>query len=97
MRPPVIHSPQPLNEWVQSIHADVKFVLHHRTDETLVEPIKVESMAALIGPEGGLSHDEIVFAQQQSFKALKLGPRVLRTETAPVVLLSYAQSRWGDM
>jgi 16S rRNA (uracil1498-N3)-methyltransferase len=53
-------------------------------------------VALLIGPEGGLSEAEISLAEQQGFAPLTLGPRVLRTETAPITALSILQYRWGD-
>jgi 16S rRNA (uracil1498-N3)-methyltransferase len=51
----------------------------------------------LVGPEGGLSDAEIPAAQGAGFTGLRLGPRVLRTETAAVVALSLLQARWGDL
>ena len=51
----------------------------------------------LIGPEGGLDEAERVAARAAGFRAVRLGPRVLRTETAGVVALSVLQSRWGDL
>ena len=55
------------------------------------------SVALLIGPEGGLDEGEIEAAEAANFEALRLGPRVLRTETAPLAALAIVQSRWGDM
>jgi 16S rRNA (uracil1498-N3)-methyltransferase len=57
-------------------------------------PTKVE---LLIGPEGGLDDDELVAAQKAGFMPVRLGPRVLRTETAAVVALSVLQALWGDL
>ena len=54
------------------------------------------SLAFLIGPEGGLSDDEVERARAAGFHPARLGPRVLRTETAPVVALAVAQQLWGD-
>ena len=54
------------------------------------------SLAFLIGPEGGLADSEVSQAQAAGFLGARLGPRVLRTETAPVVALSVAQQLWGD-
>jgi 16S rRNA (uracil1498-N3)-methyltransferase len=53
-------------------------------------------LAFLIGPEGGLTDSEVEAAQGAGFHAARLGPRVLRTETAPVVALAVAQQLWGD-
>ena len=44
-----------------------------------------------------LSEEEIDRAEQAGFKSVALGPRVLRTETAPVVALSVLQHLWGDL
>ena len=54
------------------------------------------ALAFLIGPEGGLTDKEIEQAQAAGFQPARLGPRVLRTETAPVVALAVAQQLWGD-
>lgn len=51
----------------------------------------------LVGPEGGLSDDEVTMARTSGMRALQLGPRVLRTETAGLAALTALQVRWGDM
>ncbi|MES9942850.1 MAG: RsmE family RNA methyltransferase [Candidatus Thiodiazotropha sp. 6PLUC1] len=50
----------------------------------------------LIGPEGGLSDGEWDQALQQEFPGLRLGPRILRTETAPLASIAAIQTLWGD-
>jgi 16S rRNA (uracil1498-N3)-methyltransferase len=50
----------------------------------------------LIGPEGGLSPDELAAAQRAGFRTARLGPRVLRTETAGVAALAAMNALWGD-
>ena len=55
------------------------------------------NIALLIGPEGGLSDTEIERATEASYQPLAIGPRVLRTETAPLAAISIIQSVWGDM
>jgi 16S rRNA (uracil1498-N3)-methyltransferase len=54
-------------------------------------------ITALIGPEGGLSDHELERARRAGFTAVRLGPRVLRTETAAVAALVAIQVRWGDL
>jgi 16S rRNA (uracil1498-N3)-methyltransferase len=54
-------------------------------------------VAVLIGPEGGLSDDEVMLAKQSGFTAIQFGPRILRTETAAVASLAVMQSLWGDL
>lgn len=92
---PVIHPPQGLGDWLQQADAELKLVLHP-VAEPLQSHAKPASLAFLIGPEGGLSDAEVQQAKTQGFHAARLGPRVLRTETAPVVALSLAQQLWGD-
>lgn len=54
-------------------------------------------ISLLIGPEGGLAAQEIALAQTHGFQSLRLGPRILRTETAPLCALSILQARFGDL
>ena len=58
---------------------------------------RVESLLLLIGPEGGLSADEVAEAVRNGFQSIGLGKRMLRTETAAVAALSLVQFLWGDM
>lgn len=92
---PVIHPPLSLADWLQQTCAELKLVLHPEA-QALTSHNKPASLAFLIGPEGGLSDSEVAQAQSSGFQAARLGPRVLRTETAPVVALSVAQQLWGD-
>ena len=50
----------------------------------------------LVGPEGGLSERELDLALSKGFVPVGLGPRVLRTETAPLATLAAIQALWGD-
>ena len=52
--------------------------------------------AGIVGPEGGLSPTETELAAGKGFVAVRLGPRVLRTETAALAALAAIQFRWGD-
>jgi 16S rRNA (uracil1498-N3)-methyltransferase len=85
-------------DWLPSCNQRLKLVLHHRTEKRLGEMANADnSIALLVGPEGGLSEVEIDHAMAASFQPLALGPRVLRTETAPLAAISIIQSVWGDM
>ncbi len=92
---PVIHAPASLDDWQRQVQAELKLVLHP-VAEPLASHARPSSLAFLIGPEGGLSDAEVEQAKHHGFHAARLGPRVLRTETAPVVALSVAQQLWGD-
>ncbi len=50
----------------------------------------------LVGAEGGLDPQEVIAARQAGFTAVRLGPRVLRTETAGLAALAALQTLWGD-
>jgi 16S rRNA (uracil1498-N3)-methyltransferase len=93
---PELAEPTLLDDWLSTCHADLKFVLHHRDNQGLAQAKTAASVALLIGPEGGLSESEITQARAQAFLPLTLGPRVLRTETAPVAAISLVQYVWGD-
>lgn len=93
---PIVRPPQTLASFLSHSQQDLKLVLHHRSDKKLQDYCQPQSSCFLIGPEGGLSENEIRQAEQQGFNALTLGPRVLRTETAPIAALSLAQYLWGD-
>lgn len=94
-RVPVIHPPMLLADWIKQVPAELKLVLHP-VAQPWASHTKPATLAFLIGPEGGLSDAEVEQAKAGGFHAARLGPRVLRTETAPVVALAVAQQLWGD-
>ena len=93
---PELTEPKLFSEWLSECDAELKFVLHHRDNQGLPHEKSPQSVALLIGPEGGLTDDEIAQAFAHQFSPLTLGPRVLRTETAPVAAISVVQYLWGD-
>jgi 16S rRNA (uracil1498-N3)-methyltransferase len=95
-RIPKIHEPMPLTEWIQKADADLKLVLAPAVHGTLAQN-SIQSVALLIGPEGGLSETEIAAAKTAGFQPWQLGPRVFRTETAPVAALALLQAKFGDL
>ncbi|WP_461520980.1 16S rRNA (uracil(1498)-N(3))-methyltransferase [Porticoccus sp.] len=97
-RLPILHEPIAMTQWLPQVKADQKLVLHHRSEQTLsqLRNQRADSAALLVGPEGGLSEREITAALKANFEPLRLGPRVFRTETVPVVAISILQSLWGD-
>ncbi|MBA1273660.1 16S rRNA (uracil(1498)-N(3))-methyltransferase [Stutzerimonas azotifigens] len=92
---PQIQAPVSLEDWLQRTEADLKLLLHP-VAEPLGSHARPSTLALLIGPEGGITDGEIERARACGFQPARLGPRVLRTETAPVVALSVAQQLWGD-
>jgi 16S rRNA (uracil1498-N3)-methyltransferase len=63
---------------------------------TLPLPLPGERIELLIGAEGGLAPEEMQAAVQAGFVGIRLGPRILRTETAGLAALAAMQSLWGD-
>ncbi len=87
-----------LDEWLARLEASLKLVLDpmaRHSFNTLPQPER--DVALLIGPEGGLSDNEISRALAAGFYGLRLGPRILRTETAGLTSLSLIQQRCGDL
>jgi len=56
-----------------------------------------DPITLLVGPEGGLEADELALAQAAGFRGLRLGPRILRTETASTVGITVLQMLYGDL
>ena len=56
-----------------------------------------EELFVLIGPEGGFSQDEVSFIQQQGGQTVTIGPRILRTETAGMAVLTMILYQLGDL
>lgn len=96
---PIINPVRSLSDFLAEPLADnvLALVLHHRDTQDLksIHP-QPTNVTLLIGPEGGLSTEEIEMAKNTGYKACTLGPRVFRTETAPVAALAVLQWLWGD-
>ena len=93
---PEIAVPTTLSQWLSNVEADCKLVLDPDATPNALHD-QPTSIALLIGPEGGLTPSELTLASETGFSAIRLGPRVLRTETAPLVALSVLGARWGDI
>ncbi|GEA66141.1 ribosomal RNA small subunit methyltransferase E [Acinetobacter pittii] len=92
---PEVLAPISLHEWLSSSQLpQSKFVLAPEKEQKDVLAGIQSELALLIGPEGGLSENEINQANQAGFMNWCIGDRVLRTETAPVVALSILNYRF---
>ena len=95
---PIIHKATSINTYLENCNAAIKFILHPSAPLTFRKiQWDTNSIALLIGPEGGLNQNEIINAEQHLFKAISLGPRILRTETAAIAALSVLQAMCGDL
>ena len=99
-RVPVVAEVEALGAWLARAGAGPAFVLSPRAGASLADLAPSppgETIRLLVGPEGGLSPREVERAGAAGFAGLRLGPRVLRTETAALVALAALQARWGDL
>ncbi|VAX00456.1 16S rRNA (uracil(1498)-N(3))-methyltransferase [hydrothermal vent metagenome] len=92
---PIVNPITDITDWVDH-SAEHKIVFAPDADTTLSQLKPADTVSVLIGPEGGLSATEIDLALAHKFKQIKLGPRILRTETAAVVACGAIQTVWGD-
>lgn len=75
--------------------SELKYILspHHAGE---FKPLEAQSLAVVVGPEGGLTHDEVIFANERGFNSVVLGNRILRAETAAISALGVLQYQYGD-
>ncbi len=86
-----------LENWLaRPANGTLRLILAPDAEQALVDLPPVNNVQLLIGAEGGLDPQEIVAAQQVGFKAVRMGPRILRTETAGLAALAAMQALWGD-
>ena len=95
-RIPDVAPPLKLADWLNGCNQQLRLVLHDQGSPLGGVTDAPASIALLVGPEGGLAGHEIDSARNAGFTPLALGPRVMRTETAPVAALSLCQWLWGD-
>ena len=99
-RPPLIDAPIRLKNWFgdKPERVDTELILAPRAAVPLAGIVAPKTkICILIGPEGGFSDNEYDDANAAGFKAVSLGPRILRTETAAPAALAVMQSLWGDL
>jgi len=95
-RLPDLHDAMDLDIWLRQPRP-CPILLDHRASMTLRElPPPPGKVTLLVGPEGGLEERERSVALSSGFNAVRLGPRILRTETAPLAALAAIQMLWGD-
>lgn len=93
-RIPEIFPAQFVEEWLSTRSGGV--VLDPEGVAFSALPRPGDELTLLVGPEGGISCAERQRAERQGFIPARLGPRILRVETAVVAALSAAQALWGD-
>ncbi len=93
-----IADPMTLTEWLRVRKDGPAFVLDQRATSSFPTAApNSEDLTLLSGPEGGLDEAEFETALAHDFRQVRMGPRILRTETAPLVALSLVQYLYGDL
>jgi len=96
-RLPTLHAATDLADWLAGT-AGMRLLLDPRAQRSLPDlPAPAEAVTLLVGPEGGLAGTERDRALRVGFVGVRLGPRILRTETAPLAALAAMQVLWGDL
>ena len=96
---PTIKSPIGFDRFVEGITTNSLNLLLHpdNSKESSNLPNKYSGdINIFIGPEGGFSQDEVLLLKKQNCINIQLGPRILRTETAPLAIIAILQYKYGD-
>jgi 16S rRNA (uracil1498-N3)-methyltransferase len=99
---PVIHDPSPLSDRIRAASSSIRIVLAEQEQTTTLRAVVEESIASAqnempvlelaIGPEGGWAPEEEALFDANGWRAVSLGPRILRAETAAITALAVVAS-----
>jgi 16S rRNA (uracil1498-N3)-methyltransferase len=97
-RVPVLAPVQRLADWLGTPAAGERLMLDPLAESPLTQAAgPAAPLSLVVGPEGGLSAAELALGERHGCRGVRLGPRVLRTETAGVAALAAVQALWGDL
>lgn len=95
---PVVHPALSLEHWLQKLPQALRLTLDPGAATPLAQQqVTAEQIQLVIGPEGGFSEPEVALTTTYNFHPIRLGPRVLRTETAALAALTVLQYQFGDL
>ncbi len=103
---PQVETPTSLEQHLARAATGLRLMLHPLGEIALSECLArrtpttadgAPSLELLIGPEGGLGEEEVAAAQRAGYLGVRLGPRILRTETAGIAALAVLQALAGDL
>jgi 16S rRNA (uracil1498-N3)-methyltransferase len=96
--PPEIVSPVAYDDWIAATASTPRIILDPAASATLTSlALRPVELTLISGPEGGFSEREIAAAVEHHCLPVKIGPRILRTETAAIAAISACQVLWGDL
>ncbi len=94
---PLVAPLEKLDNWLaRPAQGALRLMLAPDAEQSLADLPPASEIQLLIGAEGGLDPQEMLAAKQAGFQAVRMGPRVLRTETAGLAALAVIQALWGD-
>jgi len=97
-RVPVVAPVQKLYAYLAAVERSKRLLLlSPQADTPLKQIAPAPAAVLLVGAEGGFAAAEYQAARSSGFEPVSLGPRILRTETAPVAALAVLQALWGDL
>ncbi len=94
---PPVHMPVTLEKWLAQADNCLKLTLDPWTSATIKQLSPTDRLRLVIGPEGGFSDREVAATTLAGFQPVRLGPRVLRTETAALTAIAALQLQLGDL
>ncbi|MBL4622649.1 MAG: 16S rRNA (uracil(1498)-N(3))-methyltransferase, partial [Immundisolibacteraceae bacterium] len=90
-RLPLLRPVATFEQWTNGQQSGKRLILDPRASQPLTLGRGVKEVELLVGPEGGFSSEEYALASSRGYLPAKLGPRILRTETAPLAALALLQ------
>jgi 16S rRNA (uracil1498-N3)-methyltransferase len=95
---PVLHPPVTMHQWLGQ-SCDLSKIILAPGAKTYMSglPKPQKGFRIVIGPEGGLSDQEVYTAKETGYEAVNIGSRILRTETAAIACLAILQANHGDI
>jgi len=96
---PVLRAPTDLAAALEALPADaVRWILDTGGSPPASAAVTgASTVVLLLGPEGGLTESEKTLAADRGFTPVRLGARIMRTETAAIAVIAIVQAIWGDL
>lgn len=96
---PLLQQPVSYENFFKQNHSGERYLFHpgEKSFSPQTNAPTPKTITCLIGSEGGFSNKEVLLAKKHAWQIYSLGPRILRAETAPIVVLSLLQKWYGDL